>query len=113
MEAKPSTNSDANYYVYYKTQSSLVDKEDVSYDVLAQKGDYANGGVTYPNTLTKTNIDDLYNKDSNGNITTQNTGVQPKLTFKAFAVQNEGVADATTAWSYVAADEKLDYVATP
>lgn len=66
------------------------------------------GIVSYPRTLTKENMDLLYEKDAT-------TGekvlkIVPKLVFKAFAVQKEAASTAAEAWTKVTETERLDYV---
>lgn len=73
--------------VYYREVGAVT--EDTSFYVLAGDTTYPNGVVTVSENLTK---DDLKT------ITTAN---QPKLTFTAYAVQKDGIADAATAWSKV------------
>lgn len=86
-----------NTKVYYRTQNATT--SDVPYSVLT--GD----SVSYSTDLTKTEIDKLYNNDG-----TVNTGVLPKLTFKAYAVQqSNGTATFTVeqAWD-IAQDGTLN-----
>lgn len=74
--------------VYYR-QVPAVATGEVSFQVLAGKGEgvYANGFVHAADSLTR---DDLQ---------AMNTA-KPKLTFTAYAVQSENVADAATAWTH-------------
>ena len=65
--------------VYYREVAA--DTADTSFNVLKDNV------VTVSENLTKTDIN---------NITTQ-----PKLTFTAYAVQKDGIADAATAWSKI------------
>lgn len=73
--------------VYYREVSAADAKKGVSYYVLAGDRDHPNGVVNVSDTLTKEDIK---------GITTQ-----PTLTFKAYAVQKDGIADAATAWSKI------------
>lgn len=89
--------SDVNGIVtYYANTKYETIASDVSYNVLA------NQKVAYSDQLTKDMIDKLYNTD--GTIKTE---VQPKLSFKAFAVQAEAGTDAITAWATVPTSEYL------
>ena len=69
--------------VYYR-QVGASEKAQEFY-VLAGEGVYANGMVTVSDTLTKSELQELASNN-------------PTLTFTAYAVQQEGVADAATAW---------------
>lgn len=69
--------------VYYR-QVGASEKAQEFY-VLAGEGVYANGMVTVSDTLTKSELQELASNN-------------PTLTFTAYAVQQEGVADAETAW---------------
>ncbi|MBQ7343797.1 MAG: hypothetical protein IJW53_03415 [Clostridia bacterium] len=71
--------------VYYREVAA--DDEDQPFDIL--DGNI----VTVPNTVTKANMDTLY---TSGAI---DTNKLPTLTFTAYAVQQEGVDDAATAWT--------------
>ena len=73
--------------VYYREVSAAEAKNGASYYVLAGDTDHPNGVVIVSDTLTKEDIED---------ITTQ-----PTLTFTAYAVQKDGIADAATAWSII------------
>lgn len=79
--------------VYYMEIDAATAKAGDTYYVLAGNGEYPNGVVTVSGTLTKEEM--------------QAITTIPTLTFKAFAVQRENVADAVTAWGYVPASEKL------
>lgn len=70
--------------VYYMTVDAETAAAGEVFYVLAGSETNANGCVTVPGDVTKTMIDDL-----NGN---------PTLTFTAYAVQSEGMADAADAW---------------
>ena len=60
---------------------------DTSYYVLQGSTEYPNGVVTVSEELTKAEVN---------SITAEN---QPKLTFTAYAVQKDGIANADTAWT--------------
>ena len=77
------TNIPAN--VYYREVSAEDAKNGVSYNVLAGDTTYPNGVVTVSENLTKEEIKEI--------------AAQPKLTFTAYAVQKDGIADADTAWT--------------
>jgi len=77
-------------YTYYRTANYAYAETDTKYNVL--DGDK----VTYNENLTKEMINDLVD----GNL-------QPKLSFKAFAVQQEAATDAAGAWEKVPAADKL------
>lgn len=74
--------------VYYR-QVSATGTTPETYQVLAGDTTYTNGVVTVSENLTK---DDLK---------TITTADQPKLTFTAYAVQKDGIADAATAWAKI------------
>lgn len=73
--------------VYYREVSAAEAKNGASYYVLAGDTDHPNGVVMVSDTLTKEDIKDIP------------TG--PTLTFTAYAVQKDGIADAATAWSKI------------
>lgn len=73
--------------VYYREVSAAEAKNGASYYVLAGDTDHPNGVVKVSDTLTKEDIKDIP------------TG--PTLTFTAYAVQKDGIADAATAWSKI------------
>ena len=73
--------------VYYREVDAAAAKTGASYYILKGDTTYPNGLVTVSENLTKAEV--------NG-ITTQ-----PKLTFTAYAVQKDGIADAATAWAKV------------
>lgn len=77
------TNIPAN--VYYRDVSAEDAKNGVSYYVLAGDTTYPNGVITVSADLTKENI----------------PSANPTLTFTAYAVQKDGIADAATAWSKI------------
>lgn len=79
------TNIPAN--VYYRAVNAVT--SDTSFYVLQGNEKYPNGVVTVGENLTKAEAN---------RITAEN---QPKLTFTAYAVQKEGIADAGTAWTKV------------
>ena len=73
--------------VYYREVSAAEAKNGASYYVLAGDTDHPNGVVMVSDTLTKEDIKD---------ITARAT-----LTFTAYAVQKDGIADSATAWSKI------------
>ena len=73
--------------VYYREVSAADAKKGVSYYVLAGDTDHPNGVVKVSDTLTKEDIKDITTK--------------PTLTFTAYAVQKDGIADAAAAWSKI------------
>lgn len=73
--------------VYYREVSAAEAKNGASYYVLAGDTDHPNGVVNVSDRLTKEDIKDIP------------TG--PTLTFTAYAVQKNGIADAATAWSKI------------
>ena len=73
--------------VYYREVSAAEAKNGASYYVLAGDRDHPNGVVNVSDTLTKEDIEDITTK--------------PTLTFTAYAVQKDGIADAATAWSKI------------
>lgn len=73
--------------VYYREVSAAEAKNGASYYVLAGDTDHPNGVVNVSDTLTKEDIEDITTK--------------PTLTFTAYAVQKDGIADAATAWSKI------------
>lgn len=74
--------------VYYRVVSADDAKKGVSYNVLAGNDAYPDGVVTVSENLTKTDVNGL-------------KANQPKLTFTAYAVQKDGIADVATAWSKI------------
>lgn len=73
--------------VYYREVSAAEAKNGASYYVLAGDTDHPNGVVKVSDTLTKEDIEDIT--------------IKPTLTFTAYAVQKDGIADAATAWSKI------------
>lgn len=71
--------------VYYREVSAEDAKNGVSYYVLAGNTIYPNGVINVSDTLSKTDVDQI----AAGEIS---------LTFTAYAVQKENIADAKTAW---------------
>lgn len=71
--------------VYYREVSAEDAKNGVSYYVLAGNTTYPNGVINVSDTLSKTDVDQI----AAGEIS---------LTFTAYAVQKENIADAKTAW---------------
>lgn len=78
--------ADGDYKVYYREVKA--DDNNKTFSVL--DGDK----VVVPNTVTKTDMDKLY--DTNGAVVTAN---QPKMTFTAYAIQKTGFATAAEAWA--------------
>lgn len=70
--------------VYYREVAAVT--ADTSYYVLKGNDTYPNGVVTVSQDLTKSEIPTS----------------QPTLTFTAYAVQKDGIADAATAWAKAA-----------
>ncbi|MDO5593876.1 MAG: hypothetical protein Q4G01_03550 [Eubacteriales bacterium] len=75
--------------VYYREVDAAAAKAGESYYILKGNTTYANGVVTVSENLTKTEVDQL-KKNS------------PTLTFKAYAVQKDGIKDADAAWKQIA-----------
>lgn len=73
--------------VYYREVDATTANAGVSYYILKGDMTYPNGVVTVSENLTKNEVN---------SITTQ-----PKLTFTAYAVQKDGIADAAAAWAKV------------
>ena len=73
--------------VYYREVSAAEAKNGASYYVLAGDRDHPNGVVKVSDRLTKKDIEDIT--------------IKPTLTFTAYAVQKDGIADAATAWSKI------------
>ena len=71
--------------VYYREVNAVT--ADTSFYVLKGNTEYPNGVVTVSEDLTKAEVN---------SITAEN---QPKLTFTAYAVQRDGIADVDTAWT--------------
>ena len=71
--------------VYYREVSAEDAKTGVNYYVLAGNATYPNGVITVSADLTKENI----------------PAVNPTLKITAYAVQQENIADAATAWSKI------------
>ena len=76
------TNIPAN--VYYREVNAVT--ADTSFYVLKGSTEYPHGVVTVSEELTKAEVN---------SITAEN---QPKLTFTAYAVQKDGIANAAAAW---------------
>ena len=72
--------------VYYRNVSAEDAKNGVSYYVLAGDTTYPNGVITVSEELTKAEVDAI-------------TADEISLTFTAYAVQKDGIADAETAWA--------------
>ena len=76
--------------VYYRVVDATTAATGVSYYVLKGDTTYANGVVTVSENLTKTEAEAIGTGNS-----------APKLTFTAYAVQKDNIADAATAWAKV------------
>lgn len=77
--------------VYYR-EVAATEATAQEFYVLAGKGttgDLVNGVVTVSENLTKTEVNSIAE------------GIQPKLTFTAYAVQKDGIDDAATAWGKI------------
>ena len=81
------TALDGQTGVYYREVSAAEAKNGASYYVLAGDRDHPNGVVIVSDTLTKEDIKGIT--------------IKPTLTFTAYAVQKDGIADAATAWSKI------------
>lgn len=79
--------------VYYREVDATAAKAGESYYILKGNTTYANGVVTVSENLTKTEVDQL-KKNS------------PTLTFKAYAVQKDGITTAADAWAKISATTK-------
>lgn len=75
--------------VYYREVDAAAAKAGESYYILKGNTTYANGVVTVSENLTKDEVDQL-------------KGKKPTLTFKAYAVQKDGIKDADAAWKQIA-----------
>lgn len=75
--------------VYYREVNAPT--ADTSIYILAGDATYSQGVVKVSENLTKTEVNSI------------TAGTQPKLTFTAYAVQKDGIADAATAWTKVPA----------
>lgn len=79
------TVTNNNYVIYREVEANAGVKE---FSILA------NNKVTVRQTVTKTQMDTLYNADNS-----VNTAKQPKLIFTAYAIQKTGFATAAEAWA--------------
>lgn len=124
--------NDANTYITYSVDNTVwtplvdTDKDGISdngvyyKDMPAVAGDDAylniltNKTVSYPGTLTKAEIDNLYKKDAEGNISTPMTPVDnlPKLQFTSYAIQKAN-GNGTTFTAEKAWEELNKTPATP
>lgn len=87
--------ADLDEYVLFREVSASVAKDGEAFNVLAGSTAYPNGVVHIPNTVTKTQMDALYNEDG-----TVKTTAQPMLTFTAYAIQKAGFeSDRAGAWT--------------
>ena len=73
--------------VYYREVTAAT--TDSSFNILEGDETYSNGVVKVSENLTKAEVNSI------------TAGTQPKLTFTAYAVQKDGIADAATAWTKV------------
>lgn len=73
--------------VYYRQVGAVT--ADTSFNILAGDTAYPDGVVKVSTELTKAEVNAIT--------------AQPKLTFTAYAVQKDGIADAATAWTKVPA----------
>lgn len=73
--------------VYYREVNAPT--ADTSIYILAGDATYSQGVVKVSENLTKTEVNSI------------TAGTQPRLTFTAYAVQKDGIADAATAWTKV------------
>ena len=73
--------------VYYRQVGAVT--ADTSFNILAGDTAYPDGVVKVSTELTKAEVNAIT--------------AQPKLTFTAYAVQKDGIADASTAWTKVPA----------
>lgn len=74
--------------VYYREVDAAAAKAGESYYILKGNTTYANGVVTVSENLTKDEVDQLKGKN-------------PTLTFKAYAVQKDGIDTAAAAWEKI------------
>lgn len=74
--------------VYYCEVNAAAAKAGESYYILKGNTTYANGVVTVSENLTKDEVDQL-------------KGKKPTLTFKAYAVQKDGIDTAAEAWAKI------------
>lgn len=75
--------------VYYREVVASTD--DTNFYILAGDETHSNGVVKVSENLTKAEVNSI------------TAGTQPTLTFTAYAVQKDGIADAATAWTKVPA----------
>ena len=106
-------NTDNTIYTYYRTENYDGPNEAVYYVLdCPENTSYTNGGVEYPNSLVKADLDALYKTQTNDSGTPDDTSddfqetvvdstKQPKLIFKAFAVQEDEVDSEIAAWALV------------
>ncbi|MBQ8533722.1 MAG: hypothetical protein IJ462_02715 [Clostridia bacterium] len=88
--------SETEKEVYYLTGNYTSNVADQDYYILAGEGDanLKNGKVTVSNAITKTQIDALNGKSNEE---------MPKLSFKAYAIQKDNIADVDAAWTAIEA----------
>ena len=92
-----------NVTTYYLKSNYTNKPTDELYYILSENE------VSYGNTLTKEMIDKLYETDESGKKVID-SDKQPKLNFKAFAVQKEAAGTAIDAWGKI---PKSEYLAAP
>ena len=78
----------ANGWTALKNQTDVYYREVAANDKAQEFPVLKDNTVTVRDTLTKDEVDQL-------------KGKKPTLTFKAYAVQKDGIADATTAWAKI------------
>lgn len=99
---KLAENADTGVTTYYATTSYITDTADKTYNVLKDQK------VSYGDELTKDMIEKLYTvTDGKVDVGTVDAEKQPKLIFKAFAVQAEAATTAADAWDKIDASAKL------
>lgn len=86
--------------VYFKKQTAVATGgEDEKLNILTNKE------VSYPRTLTKTDIDKLYTitTDTDGNVTmtVKDKAQLPQLKFTAYAIQQDSFSTAAAAWAEI------------
>lgn len=105
-------NADGTITTYYLTSNYTLTDADATFNVLKDKK------VSYGDSLTKEMIEMIYETEEENGQTVIKVGEidpnkQPKLIFKAFAVQKEAANTAAAAWNEVPAAERLGATTTP
>lgn len=95
--SKDPTNNVTTYYLNTNYTTATADQ---LYYILSENE------VSYGEALTKEMIDNLYITDNSGNKVI-NTDKQPKLNFKAFAVQKSAAPTVEAAWIQIPPSEYL------